>query len=187
MPTSAAYGFSIDMNYSANAPIFLVGYRGTGKTTVAPELARLLEYAWVDSDDEIERRAGKSITAIFADDGEAAFRDWEGSVVAELAGRQRTVVALGGGAILREENRRVVRQAGPVIWLTATVDTILRRIIADGASPGRRPNLTKSGGRAEIETILAKRTPIYRQCATLVVDTEGKSAAQVADEIRSKL
>jgi shikimate kinase len=170
-----------------DAPIFLVGYRGTGKSTVAPELARRLEYNWVDADDEIERRAGKNIAAIFADDGEATFRDWESCVVTELASRPRIVVALGGGAVLREENRRVVRQAGPVIWLTASVDTILQRIIADEASAERRPNLTTSGGRLEIETILTDRTPIYRQCATLVVDTEGKSAAQVAGEILSKL
>ena len=87
----------------------------------------------------------------FADDGEAAFRDLEATSRRELCRRRRTVVALGGGAVLREENRRAIRAAGPVVWLTASVDTILERLAADPATASRRPNLTTAGGRAEIE------------------------------------
>ena len=163
--------------------IFLIGYRGTGKTAVAPVLAIRLGYDWVDADDEVEHRAGKCIAAIFADEGEPAFRDWESGVVAELAARRRTVVALGGGAVLREENRRLVTSHGVVVWLTATVDSIVKRLARDDSTASRRPKLTAVGGRAEVEKLLAERMPLYQACATLVVDTEGKTAAQVAEEI----
>ena len=163
--------------------IFLIGYRGTGKTAVAPLLASRLDYDWIDADDEIERLACKSIATIVATDGERAFRDWESRVVAELAARQRTVVAMGGGAVLREENRRAILAAGPVVWLTATVDSILKRVEGDASSASRRPNLTAVGGRSEVKKVLAERSPLYQACATLVVDTERKTVAQIAEEI----
>jgi shikimate kinase len=163
--------------------IFLIGYRGTGKTAVAPLLASRFGFDCIDADDEIERRAGKSIGAIFAEEGERTFRDWESRVVAELAANRRTVVALGGGVVLREENRRAIAAAGPVVWLTATVDSIMQRIAGDESTASRRPNLTAVGGRIEVEKLLAERIPLYQACATFVVDTEGKSAAQVAEEI----
>jgi shikimate kinase len=168
-------------------PVFLIGYRGTWKSTIAPLLAERLGYDWIDADDELELRAGKSIAQIFADDGENKFRDLEVEIVAKLSKRSRTVVALGGGAILREANRAVIRTAGPVVWLTANVETLAARIAADKTTAARRPSLTKFAGRAEIEAVLAERTPIYRECATLVVDTEGKTPAQAADEIVASL
>jgi shikimate kinase len=166
----------------SQAPIFLVGYRGTGKTTVARLVARRLGRESIDADKEIERRAGKLIAAVFAEDGEPAFREIEAAVVADLA-RTGLVISTGGGAVLREANRAVMQAAGPIVWLTASVDTIAKRIAADAATARLRPNLTAVGGRAEIETVLANRTPIYHACATFVVDTEGKSPAEVADEI----
>jgi shikimate kinase len=174
------------MTITSAAPIFLIGYRGTGKTSVARQLSGRLNFDCVDADDEIERRAGKSIAAIFREDGETAFRDVEATIVGEIARRRRAVIALGGGAVLRETNRRAIAAAGPVVWLTASVDTVLNRIAADETTSSRRPNLT-TGGRAEVESVLAARTPIYRECATLVVDTEGKTAAEVADEIAANL
>jgi shikimate kinase len=167
--------------------IFLIGYRGTGKTTIARLLAERLACDWIDADDEIERRAGKPICEIFTHDGEQAFRDLEANVVAELCRWRRSVVALGGGAVLREENRTAIRLAGTVIWLTATVDSLARRLAADEATPSRRPNLTKSGGLTEIETLLATREPIYRACATLEVDTEEKTPTQIVEEILTRL
>ena len=88
--------------------LVLIGYRATGKSETARLLAQRLGWEWVDADAEIEARAGKTIAKIFADDGEQAFRDAESRVVAELAVRDRTVLALGGGAVLREENRRAL-------------------------------------------------------------------------------
>jgi shikimate kinase len=166
-----------------DSPIFLIGYRGSGKTSVARELAARLDWEWIDADDVVEREAGKTIAAIFADGGEAAFRDLEAQAVDTLKHKQRMVVALGGGAVLREENRRAIHGAGTVVWLTASVDSILARVTADLTTASRRPNLTTGGGREEIEALLAIRMPLYRECATLVVDTEGKTPAKVADEI----
>jgi shikimate kinase len=163
-------------------PIFLIGYRGTGKTTVARLLALRLGCDWVDSDVEIELRAGKSIAEIFADDGEPAFRDLESRVLADLAKRKGTVIALGGGAILREENRKAI-SGGVAIWLKASPATIVKRLAADPATRAQRPALTARGGEAEVIELLAQREPIYKQCANLEVDTEGQDPAAVADEI----
>jgi shikimate kinase len=164
-------------------PIALIGYRGTGKTTMAQVLARQLGWDWVDSDVEIELDAGKSIAAIFADDGEPRFRDLEASAVAELCTRERTILALGGGVILREANRQHLKSCQAVVWLKASVDVLTDRILADPTTAGRRPNLTNHGGRNEIEQVLAQREPIYRGCATLEVDTDSKGPAEIADEI----
>jgi shikimate kinase len=167
--------------------IFLIGYRGSGKSAVARKLALRLGYDCLDSDRLVEARAGKSITAIFADDGENAFRDLEAAVVAELCGHERAVVALGGGAVLREANRQAIAAAGPVVWLTASIETLLDRIRRDPATAVNRPNLTAAGGRGEMEAVLAERTPIYQGSATLQVDTEGKTTDQIADEILRQL
>jgi shikimate kinase len=150
---------------------------------VARALADQIGFDWVDADDEVERHAGKTIAEIFADDGEPTFRDLEAEVVKDLSGRPKSVIALGGGAVLREANRAAIRADGVVVWLTASVDTIAQRLSADEATASRRPNLTAGGGRSEIEAVLAAREPIYRQCATFVVDTEGRTSQQVVDEI----
>jgi shikimate kinase len=174
------------MSGPGDAPLFLIGYRGTGKTAVARELAAVLDCQWVDTDELIEREAGKTIAEIFAEDGEEWFRELEARTVAVLCGKRGMIVALGGGAVLREENRTAITAAGPVVWLTAGVDTILARLASDPTTASRRPNLT-TGGRAEIESLLAVRTPLYRECATLVVNTEGKTPAEVAAEIVANL
>src|SRR5262245_6117944 len=93
------------------APIFLIGYRGTGKTRLARLLAERLGRKWIDADDLVEARAGKSIAAIFADEGESHFRDLEAEVVIDLCRQKRTVIGLGGGAVLREDSRRAVQDA----------------------------------------------------------------------------
>ena len=168
-------------------PVFLIGYRATGKSTVARLLAERLGYDWVDADDLVEERAGKSIAAMFAEDGEPAFRELEATIVTDLCGRRRLVVALGGGAVLRESSRAAVPQAGPTVWLTADVETIARRLSADQSTVSRRPSLTDAGVIAEIESVLTRREPIYRECATFEVDTENKTPAEVADLILARL
>jgi shikimate kinase len=167
--------------------LILIGYRATGKTTLARLLAEKLGFDWVDADVEIERRAGKSIARIFAEDGEPAFRDLEAEVTADLCRRERLVLAAGGGAPLRPQSRQAMRAAGRVIWLTASAETILARMSGDATTAGRRPSLTDKGALEEIVHLLDQRESIYRESAHLEVDTEGKSPQRIAAEILSQL
>lgn len=167
--------------------IILIGYRATGKTTLARLLAQRLGWEWIDADVEIERRAGKSIARIFAEDGEPAFRDLEAEVIADLCRRDCWVVAAGGGAPLRAESRRVMRESGPVVWLTAGAETIHARMSGDATTASRRPSLTNRGALEEILHLLEKREPVYRETAHHRIDTEGKSPDVLADEILERL
>src|SRR5262245_13601530 len=126
--------------------LYLIGHRGSGKTTVAAALGEQLGWPWLDADAELERRAGQSIKQIFAEGGETAFRDLESAVLADLAARDRHIIALGGGAILREDNRQLIKSSGKVVWLQASPETLLARIHADPTTAERRPNLTGQGG-----------------------------------------
>ena len=165
----------------------LIGYRATGKTTLARLVAERLGWDWIDADTEIELRAGKSISRIFAEDGEPAFRDIEAAVIADLCRRDRLVLAAGGGAPLRSDNRRAMRARGKVVWLVARPETILARMAADAATPARRPALTDRPALEEITQLLAAREPIYREAADLLVDAEGKPAAEITEEIIERL
>ena len=167
--------------------LILIGYRGSGKTTVARRLGALLGWPWIDSDVEIERTSGDTIARIFAEQGEAAFRDLETAALERLCRCDRIVLAVGGGAVLRDGNRALLRHAGKVVWLAAPVDTLHRRIGGDATTAGRRPNLTNVGGRNEVAELLAARSPIYRAMADLTVDTENKAPDQVATEIVDQL
>jgi shikimate kinase len=163
--------------------LVLIGYRATGKTTLARLLAERLGWDWIDADVEIERRAGKAIARIFAEDGEPAFRDLEAGTIAELCERERLVLAAGGGAPLREESRRAMRQSGHIVWLTARPETILARMTADATTADRRPSLTNRPPLEEIVQLLARREPVYREAAHQIVDTEGRSPEELAEEI----
>lgn len=167
--------------------VTLIGYRATGKTTLARLLAERLGWDWADADVEIERRAGKSIARIFAEQGERAFRDLEAQVIAELCCRTRLVLAAGGGAPMRPETRQRMRAAGMVVWLTARPETILARMSADATTASRRPALTERDALDEIVHLLAQREPVYRQAAHLEIDTEQKLPDQLADEILRRL
>ena len=166
--------------------IVLIGYRGSGKTTVARHVAVLLGWDWVDADVEVELRAGKSIAAIFAGEGEPAFRELESRALAELTARDRLVVAAGGGAVLREDNREALAHCR-VVWLVASVETLLARVSADATTAARRPNLTTAGGASEVRRLLAEREPLYRQLAEVSVRTDDRSAADIAREIVERL
>ncbi len=161
----------------------LIGYRATGKTTLAKLLAERLGWDWIDADAEIERRAGKSIARIFAEEGEPAFRDLEAEVIADLCRRDRLVMAAGGGAPLRPESRRAMRAAGKVVWLTARPETILARMSTDATTTARRPNLTDKTPLEEIVELLKKREPVYRESADWAVDTEGRTPEVLVEEI----
>src|SRR4029078_5972504 len=149
--------------------VFLIGYRGSGKTTVAAALAKRLGWSWIDADAELERRAGETVKENFARQSGVAFRDLEANILADLVTLDRHIVALGGGAILREANRRLLALRGRVVWLKASPKVLQARITRDTTSAERRPNLTGQGGLAEIRTLLAERTPLYASCADLTV------------------
>ncbi len=161
--------------------VFLVGARGSGKTTVARLLAGRLGWSWLDADEVLETRAGQSIRAVFAAEGETGFREREAQVLADLAGRSRHVVATGGGVVLREANRVLLRR-GRVVWLTADPETLWTRMQGDQTTAERRPALTV-GGRAEVAELLRAREPLYRACADLVVPTAGRPPEDVAADI----
>lgn len=165
----------------------LIGYRGCGKSTVAPVLAQQMGWKSVDADVELERRAGKTIREIFATDGEPVFRQMEHDVLADLLGQENLIVAAGGGAVLRRENRDLMRAAGPVVWLSAPIDVLWERIHGDPSTRARRPNLTTVGGRDEIVQLLLTREPLYGETATIVIDSGNRPVAEIVEEILARL
>ena len=164
--------------------IFLIGYRGSGKTNVAQALAKRLGWDWLDADTVLEARHGRTIREIFAAEGEAGFRAKEAALLEELCQSDRHVIATGGGVVLRPANRERLAR-GLVVWLTADAATLWQRINADGTTAARRPNLTV-GGLSEVEELLRQREPLYRECAGLVVDTAGKTPDAIADDILAR-
>jgi shikimate kinase len=162
--------------------VFLIGYRGTGKTTVARLLAERLGWKWLDADAVLEERHGRSIRAIFAEEGESAFRDKEAEVLAGLCALTEHVIATGGGIVLRSENRSRLRAAGRVVWLTAPAATLWDRLQRDATTAERRPVLTQ-GGLAEIEELLKVREPLYTACADLTIDTTERSPEDIVAAI----
>jgi shikimate kinase len=157
--------------------LFLIGYRGCGKTTVGRLLAERLGFDFVDADEFLEERYGTTIKAIFATEGEPAFRDKESDILAELARLPRLVASTGGGVILRDANRRTLRESGFVVWLTAEPEVLWERISTDPTTGHRRPDLAM-GGLEEVRTILAAREPLYSETAHLVVPA-GKSSPEL--------
>jgi shikimate kinase len=123
-----------------------------------------------------------TIRQIFAEEGEAAFRDREQELLEDLCRRRQHVIATGGGVVLRDVNRERLKRAGFCVWLSADAHTIWLRLQADATTAERRPPLTV-GGRDEVEQLLRIRTPLYRVCADLTVDTVGRSPADITDEI----
>ena len=162
--------------------LYLIGYRGAGKTTVGRLLAKRVGWDFIDADVVLEREAGRSIKEIFAQEGEAGFRDRETENLRKLARQADCVIATGGGIVLRTENRQQMKDTGYIVWLTAPVETIAARIDADPSTTDRRPNLT-IGGTEEIEELLRKREPLYRACADLEIDTLNRSPEIVVERI----
>lgn len=163
--------------------IFLIGPMGAGKTTIGRRLALALRREFLDSDQEIERRAGASIPLIFELEGESGFRVREKAVIAELTQRPDIVLATGGGAILDSENRRCLTGRGVVVYLRASVDEQLRRTRQDG----NRPLLQTADPRARLAELFHQRDPLYREAADLILSTEDRPLNQVTREILRRL
>lgn len=156
---------------------------GGGKSTIGRQLARRLNWNFVDSDTVIEQRIGCSIRTFFEREGEARFRDIETDVLAELAGASRTVLATGGGAVLRESNRVLLRARARVVYLRATPDELFRRLRHDT----QRPLLQVPDPRARLREIYEERDPLYRSTAHFVVDTGRPSVAAVVNMVLMQL
>lgn len=165
---------------AARMNLVLIGYRGTGKSSVGRILARRLRRELVSTDAEVVKRARQSIPDIVKQFGWDHFRDLESAVCRDFAARDQLIIDTGGGAILRPENVEVLRKNGTLFWLTAEVETITKRIGDDT----QRPSLTGTKSFTdEIREVLTERTPKYRAAADHVVSTEGVSTADVAERI----
>jgi shikimate kinase len=162
--------------------LYLIGYRGCGKSTVAPLVAKSLGRKFLDADDLVEAKADCSIAEIFAQSGEPKFRELETKTIEELAGENQLVVALGGGAPMFEPNRQLIR-SGKSIWLFAETSVLWERISSDKSTLDRRPNLTDTGGRAEVEELLLVRNPVYEACADCKLDVGSLSPEEVAERV----
>lgn len=169
--------------HSTAGNIFLVGLMGAGKTSVGRLLAKRFGKTFYDCDQEIERRTGVKIPVIFEIEGEAGFRAREAAVLRELAALKDIVLATGGGAILREENRQTLMQGGTVVYLRASLDDLWLRTRHDR----NRPLLQTPDPRAKLEELFAQRDPLYREVASFVMDTGNQSLGNLASRLEQRL
>ena len=164
--------------------IVLIGPMGSGKTTVGRRLAENLKVDFYDSDHEIINKTGVSIDHIFDLEGEEGFRKRESGVLEELCFKPNIVLATGGGAVISKENREFIKNTGSVIYLSSSVDQILRRT----AKSKTRPLLENSSNRRKtISDIIDSRDPLYREVATIIINTNGKKLIEIINEIQSHL
>lgn len=159
--------------------ILLIGFMGTGKSTVSACLKKKLNMKEVDTDKLIEEREGMSISDIFAKKGEEAFRNMETGLLKELKNKENLIVSCGGGMALRDENVSVMKGAGTVVWLTAAPETILERVKNDDS----RPLLAGNKNVPFIENLLRQRRPKYEAAAHITVNTDNRSVEDICDEI----
>lgn len=165
----------------------LIGYRGTGKSHVARLLAEQLNWPMVDADIYVEQQAGKTIAEIFSENGESGFRDLESRALEELTHDSRQILSLGGGVVLREDNRKRIADHCFTVWLTASPSEIVRRLSRDASTEARRPSLTGKSTCDEVEEVLTARLPLYQQCADITIDTAGLTPDQVTQSVLSQL
>ena len=163
--------------------VFLVGPPGAGKSTVGKHLAGYLQAAFFDLDEVIQERAGADIPWIFDVEGETGFRDRETAVINDFASLDNVVIATGGGVVLRSQNRSVMSSASTVIYLEASLSTLVSR--TEGKT--KRPLLVGEDVRQVLQEIMAVREPLYREVADITVVSTGDSAKKLAGVIAKKL
>lgn len=167
------------------ANLYLIGYRGSGKTSIAPTLASALGFDWIDTDHQIEASLNEPISSFFARSGEANFRRIESDAIRAVAKTTRLVVSLGGGAILDPANQAILRKTGKIVWLDCPVEVLAKRLHSDQTQGSARPPLTGLGVVEEIASVLQIREPIYRSLADLIVPTGSSSPEALASQIAS--
>ena len=163
--------------------VFLIGFMGSGKSTIASYLAENYGMEIIDMDQLIVEREGMAIPDIFAQKGELYFRDVETSLLIEIHGEQNKVVSCGGGVVLREKNIQAMKKSGQVVLLNAKPETILERVKDDD----NRPLLRGNKNVQFIRDMMEKRQPKYEAAADLVIHTDGKSADEICKEIISNV
>ena len=166
---------------SDDLPVLLTGFMGAGKTKIGRLLAQHLGREFVDTDQLIEEAAGQTIPAIFADHGEAHFRQLEHQCLRAALARRKAVIALGGGAIVEARNRELIRRSGLLIWVQADVDTILARVGRNAERP-LLAGLEPAAQRARIERLLAERAPFYA-CSDLKVRSSDDHTPEETTEL----
>lgn len=169
-----------ELKKSKTNNIFFIGLMGAGKTTIGKQLAKQLGKTFYDTDHEIEKRTGVKVADIFDVEGEAGFRKRESAVIRELVQLDNVVLATGGGAVLKAENRELLKQCGHVIYLRAAVKDLCKRMRYDK----QRPLLQKVDMRTKLAQLYDERHPLYTETASTVVDTGQQAAAVIINQIR---
>jgi shikimate kinase len=163
--------------------LFLIGYRGSGKTTVGRLLSSALSLPWLDLDHQIELSLGEPISGFFKNHGEEAFRDVESGCLKACIESEASVISLGGGAILRVVNRRILRESGWTVWLRCSHATLAERIGKDEGAGNVRPSLTGKDVVSEIEQVMRVREPLYSDAADWSIEVDDYSPEEVASQI----
>jgi shikimate kinase len=163
--------------------IALVGFSGSGKTTVGLRLAKAMGYSFVDTDALVEGVAGLSITEIFRTQGESGFRELERAIIHDVIPKaRRTVFSIGGGGLGREDNRSVIERHGLVVWIWASLPTSLGRV-----RPGSRPMLEHDAWGARAEELFSARLPVYARASDIAIVGENKPVARIAGRIKDEI
>jgi len=157
--------------------IILIGFMGTGKSTVGKAVATELDWGFIDTDEQVEALAGKSISELFAQDGEQHFRKLESQVLSDIAKREHLVVSTGGGAVLRQENRQAMLASGLVVALTADAETIIERVRLDTNRPLLAGDLP-----SKVQRLMKERAGAY-DFATVKIDTSGLGVEEIVEII----
>lgn len=167
--------------------LVLLGLRGAGKTTIGRLVAERLGWPFIDTDALVVERAGRTIRDIFERDGETSFRDLETEVLRESGLRDRCVIAVGGGALDRPGNRRLLGTDACFVWLNAPDAVLLARMRDDPANSALRPPLLGGTPAEELVAIRARREPIFRELAELELSTDGPSPRELAERVVERL
>ena len=172
------------MKINKNRNIILIGYMGSGKSTVGKKAAKAMEYTFLDTDELIEQEEGMEIARLFEEKGEPYFREKETKMIQTLLAKPKgNIIATGGGLPMKEGNAELLKQLGMVIYLKAETDTLLERLSGDTARP-----LLKNGDlREKIETMLAVRGPVYEKTADVILQTDNMSFYEIICQIENFL